>query len=108
MKQIKGQLSIFDLFPKTEVIETDDDEKRYTIAEFDKRFRVGDRLFSVSNSILEITDIRLGELSARIRNVTLEDRGKYVGERYYINKESFGLFYADTIENMQKCKYYGG
>ena len=106
MKQIKGQLSIFDLFPEQETEQ--DDEKGYTIAEFDKRFHDGDKLFDVSSYVLEITDMRPGELSARIKNVTLEDRGKYVGERYYINKESFGLFYADSIENMQKCKYYGG
>lgn len=93
MKQIKGQLSLFDLAE-----EDPEDEPSFTIAEFDNRFGIGNRFIN-GKDVVEITNIRQGELSAEIRNVTLEQKGWYVGARYYINKESFGKWYLAIAEN---------
>lgn len=89
MRQIKGQMSLFDLFQEDEEEEQDE---RFPIAEFDRMFRVGSRFINGRN-IVEITDMLFGERSAQIKNITLEQKGWYVGARYYINKESFGTWY---------------
>lgn len=93
MKQIKGQLSLFDLAE-----EDPEDEPSFTIAEFDNRFGICSRFIN-GKDVVEITNIRQGELFAEIRNVTLEQKGWYVGARYYINKESFGKWYLAIAEN---------
>lgn len=95
MKQIKGQISLFDLM---DVEEDEEDKPRFSIAEFDRRFRVGSRFLNGKN-IVEITNIRKGEQSAEIKNVTLELKGWYVGSRYYLNKESYGTWYLGIAEN---------
>lgn len=87
MKQIKGQLSLFDLLPSAP-----DPDPSFPISEFDSRFSVGSRFLSGS-SIIEITDLHEGCLMAEIKNVSLENKGWYVGSRYYMNKGSFGKFY---------------
>lgn len=110
MRQIKGQITIFDLSSDDDEIE---DEPKYSIAEFDARFGVGSRFIN-GKDIVEITNIRHGELFAEIRNVTLEQKGWYVGSRYYINKESFGKWYLAIAENgnvmpcphKEKCMTY--
>ena len=87
--QIEGQMSIFDMLN-----DQTPTEYKYPIEQFDKKFKVGDLLrYYDSKNVLEITDMRYGELMAQIRNVTLEERKMYVGERYYINKESYGKYY---------------
>jgi hypothetical protein len=109
MKLLKGQLSLFDFMDDDEPKE----DERFPVAEFDKLFRVGSRFLNGSN-VVEITDMRKGELSAQIRNITLEKNGKYVGARYYINKESYGTWYLGIAENgnvmpcpyRQKCRTY--
>lgn len=101
MKLIKGQLSLFDL---TE--DDSEDEPSFTITEFDKLFRVGSRFLNGKN-IVEITNIRKGEQDAEIKNVTLEQKGWYVGARYYLNKESYGKWYLALAENgnVMPCPY---
>lgn len=90
--QIEGQMSIFDVLNQTS------NEPKYSIEQFDKRFKIGDLLkYYNSDNILEITDIRQGEIMAQIRNVTLENKKKYVGERYYINKECYGKWYRRVV-----------
>ena len=108
MKQIKGQISLFDL-----VDEPKEMEERFSIAEFDRRFRVGSRFLNGKN-VVEITNIRKGEQNAEIKNVTLEQKGWYVGSRYYINKSSYGTWYLALAENgnvmpcphREKCNTY--
>lgn len=106
MKQVKGQITLFDLFPPDD--EVDDEDERFPIVEFDRRFRVGSRFINGRN-IVEITDLRKGELDAEIKNVTLEQKGWYVGSRYYLNKESFGKWYLGIAENgnVMPCPYKG-
>lgn len=93
--QIKGQMSLFDFLedkkPGEKIVSA------YTIDEFDKQFKVGD-LFKYygTTSVLEVTDMMYGETMAQIRNVTLEERKMYVGERYYINKTSYGKWYKEA------------
>lgn len=87
MRLIKGQMTLFDL-----IDEPEEEEPSFSIAEFDRRFRVGSRFFNGRN-IVEVTNIRKGEQNAEIKNVTLEQKGWYVGSRYYINKESYGTWY---------------
>lgn len=84
--QIKGQITLFDLLGES------DDEPVFSVAEFDRLFKNGSRFLN-GKSIVEITDLRQGELSAEIRNVTLEQKGWYVGTRYYLNKQSYGKWY---------------
>ena len=102
MKEIKGQITIFDLF--RDDTEEEFDEPSYSIEEFDERFGVGSRFWN-GNNVLEITNIRKGEQSAEIKNVTLELKGWYVGSRYFINKESYGTWYLAIAENgnMMPC-----
>jgi hypothetical protein len=106
MKEIKGQLTIFDLF--RDDTEEEFDEPGYSIEEFDEKFGVGSRFWN-GNNVLEITNIRKGEQSAEIKNVTLEQKGWYVGSRYYLNKESFGKWYLGIAENgnVMPCPYKG-
>ena len=93
--QIKGQMSLFDFLedkkPAVKIVNA------YTIDEFDKQFKVGDlfKYYGMGN-VLEITDMMYGETMAQIRNVTLEERKMYVGERYYINKTSYGKWYKEA------------
>ena len=102
MKLIEGQLTIFDLF--RDDTEEEFDEPSYSIEEFDEKFGVGSRFWN-GNNVLEITNIRKGEQSAEIKNVTLELKGLYVGSRYFINKESYGTWYLAIAENgnMMPC-----
>ena len=102
MKLIKGQLSLFDDY----VLESEEDESGFTILEFDRLFRVGSRFLN-GTSVVELTNIRRFELYAEIKNVTLEDKGLYVGSRYYINKESYGKFYFAFADNgnLMPCPY---
>lgn len=100
MKQIKGQISLFDLM---DVEEDEEDEPSFTIAEFDKRFVVGSR-FMNGYDVVDITDIRKGELMAQIKNCSLEAKGMYIGARYYINKESFGKYYYEFNLHNQMVK----
>lgn len=95
MKQIKGQMSLFDLFQEDEEEEQDE---LFPIEEFDRMFSVGSRFINGKN-IVEITNLRNGELDAEIKNVTLEQKGWYVGTRYYINKESYGKWYLALAKN---------
>lgn len=95
MRQIKGQITLFDLFADDDEIE---DEPKYSIAEFDARFGIGSQFLNGKN-VVEITNIRKGERNAEIKNVSLEQKGWYVGARYYINKESFGTWYLALAEN---------
>ena len=77
---MEGQMSVFDFCS--------------TIESFDSRFKVGDRFQTESGRyVLEITDLMPGEIMAQVKNVTLEAKNKYVGARYYMNKESLGEFY---------------
>ena len=109
MKLLKGQLSLFDFMDDDE----QEEDERFPVAEFDKLFRVGSRFLNGSN-VVEITNIRKGEQDAEIKNVTLEQKGWYVGARYYINKESYGTWYLCIAENgnvmpcpyQQKCRTY--
>lgn len=108
MRLIKGQITLFDL-----IDEPEEEEPSFSIAEFDKTFRVGSRFINGRN-IVEITNLRNGELDAEIKNVTLEQKGWYVGARYYINKESYGTWYLAIAENgnvmpcphKEKCQTY--
>ena len=106
MKQIAGQMSLFDMMEVDESEEYEEDEPSFTIAEFDKLFRVGSRFMNGKN-IVEITNIRNGEQDAEIKNVTLEQKGWYVGARYYLNKESYGKWYLGIAENgnVMPCPY---
>ena len=77
---MEGQMSVFDFCS--------------TIESFDSRFKVGDQFQTESGrTVLEVTDIQPGEIMAQVKNVTLEAKNKYVGARYYMNKESLGEFY---------------
>ena len=76
--QIEGQMSIYDFCS--------------TIESFDSRFKVGSQ-FESGSSVLEITDLTPGQIMAQVKNVTLEAKNKYVGARYYMNKESLGKWY---------------
>ena len=77
---MEGQMSIYDFCS--------------TIESFDSRFKVGDQFQTESGrTVLEVTDIQPGEIMAQVKNVTLEAKNKYVGARYYMNKESLGEFY---------------
>lgn len=89
MRLLEGQLSLFDMVDD----EVDEDDDLFPIAEFDRRFKNGSRFRNGSN-IVEITNIRIGEQNAEIKNVTLEMKKMYVGARYYINKESYGKWYT--------------
>jgi len=110
---LKGQISLFDMMEVDESEEDEEDEPSFTITEFDKLFRVGSRFLNGKN-IVEITNIRKGELDAEIKNVTLEQKGWYVGARYYLNKESYGKWYLGIAENgnvmpcphKEKCMTY--
>lgn len=78
--QIEGQMSIYDFCS--------------TIESFDSRFKVGNQFQTKSGRyVLEITDLMPGQIMAQVKNVTLEAKNKYVGARYYINKESIGKYY---------------
>lgn len=78
--QIEGQMSIYDFCS--------------TIESFDSRFKVGSQFQTESGStVLEITDLMPGQIMAQVKNVTLEAKNKYVGARYYMNKESLGKWY---------------
>ena len=78
--QIEGQMSIYDFCS--------------TIESFDSRFKVGNQFQTESgNTVLEITDLMPGQIMAQVKNVTLEAKNKYVGARYYMNKESLGKWY---------------
>ena len=109
MKLLKGQLSLFDFMDDDEP----EEDERFPVAEFDKLFRVGSRFLNGKN-VVEITNIRKGEQNAEIKNVTLEQKGWYVGSRYYINKSSYGTWYLGIAENgnvmpcpyRQKCRTY--
>lgn len=94
MKLIKGQISLFDV---ANDIEVEIDEERFSISEFDRMFGKGSRFLN-GKSIVEITDLLPGEINAEIRNVTLEQKGWYVGARYYLNKESYGKWYRKETE----------
>lgn len=102
MRLLEGQLSLFDMVDD----EVDEDDDLFPIAEFDRRFKNGSRFLNGSN-IVEITNIRIGEQSAEIKNVTLEMKKMYVGARYYINKESYGKWYIAVAENgnIKPCPY---
>lgn len=102
MKLLKGQLSLFDFMDDDEP----EEDERFPVAEFDKLFRVGSRFLNGSNAV-EITNIRNGEQNAEIKNVTLEQKGWYVGSRYYINKSSYGTWYLGIAENgnVMPCPY---
>ena len=77
---MEGQMSVFDFCS--------------TIDSFDYRFKVGDQFQTESGRyVLEITDLMPGEIMAQVKNVTLEAKNKYVGARYYMNKESIGKYY---------------
>ena len=95
MRLIKGQLSLFDLDQDSSDLVQDDDYI-FSISEFDSLFEVGS-LFLNGSSILEITNLLKGERMAEIKNVTLENKGFYVGQRYYLNKESFGIWYTSFV-----------
>ena len=103
MKLIKGQISLFD---DANDIEVEIDEERFSISEFDRMFGKGSRFLN-RKSIVEITDLLPGEINAEIRNVTLEQKGWYVGARYYLNKESYGKWYLGIAENgnVMPCPY---
>lgn len=74
-----------------------------TIEEFDDWFNIGtrfkyklskkDKELGTEPTIVEITDMRKGEINAQIKNITNEKRGLYVGERFCLNKTSYGYFY---------------
>ena len=97
-----NQLTIFDFL---ELQKYTTRKPKITIEEFDQRFKIGSRFiqsdpyglgFKYSPpSVLEITDILPGEQNAQIKNISLEEKKKYVGSRYYINKESFGVWYKE-------------
>ena len=89
---LKGQISLFDMMEVDDLDDEPEEEQRYSISEFDKQFGVGSRFLNGKN-VVEITDLRQGELDAEIRNVSLEQKGWYVGSRYYLNKESYGKWY---------------
>ena len=77
---MEGQMSVFDFCS--------------TIETFDSRFNVGSQFQTESGRyVLEITDLMPGQIMAQVKNVTLEAKNKYVGARYYINKESIGKYY---------------
>lgn len=112
MRQIKGQISLFDLM---DVEKDEEEEPSFTIAEFDRLFRVGSRfIHSEKPYIAEITDLMEGEINCQIKSITNEARGWYVGERYYMNKESYGKWYLALAENgnvmpcphKEKCMTY--
>lgn len=102
MRLLEGQLSLFDMVDD----EVDEDDDLFPIAEFDRKFKNGSRFLNGSN-IVEITNIRIGEQNAEIKNVTLEMKKMYVGARYYINKESYGKWYIAVAENgnIKPCPY---
>ena len=89
---LKGQISLFDMMEVDDLDDEPEEEQRYSISEFDNQFGVGSRFLNGKN-VVEITDLRQGELDAEIRNVSLEQKGWYVGSRYYLNKESYGKWY---------------
>ena len=110
---LKGQISLFDMMEVDDVDDEPEEEQRYSISEFDKQFGVGSRFLN-GKDVVEITDLRQGELDAEIKNVTLEQKGWYVGARYYLNKESYGKWYLGITENgnvmpcphKEKCMTY--
>ena len=81
---MEGQMSVFDFCSNIET--------------FDSSFKVGSQFQTESGRyVLEITDLMPGEIMAQVKNVTLEAKNKYVGARYYINKESYGKYYRREV-----------